>query len=174
MDETLGQQLIREQHEADEKSGQTIRQNAAVDASKARNTLETAKAVTASLAVAAGVAAVAGELPSSSKHAATDNTPIEQPAPQVKVPESHVSNMISLPTHEEAVAILANARPNAAQVSPDGPMVEEFGPNQSETGPFPTKDGNFQLLHAGQPVQGLETAVAVEKQGDKIVTTEGP
>lgn len=88
-----------------------------------------------------------------------------------ELPPSHVSNLVSVPTHEEAVAILANARP---VVSPDGPMVEEFGSNQSETGPFQTKNGNFQLLHSGQLAQGLSTAVSMEKVGDKIVTTEGP
>ena len=60
MDETLGQQLIREQREADEA---TANYNVGQDeVRRARNTTETAKAITASLAVAAGVALVAGEV----------------------------------------------------------------------------------------------------------------
>lgn len=75
MQETLGEQLLSEQHEADESAARKISADGAETTRRAHGTTETAMAITASLAVAAGVAAVAGELP----HATPNHpTPIEQ------------------------------------------------------------------------------------------------
>lgn len=47
-------------------------------------------------------------------------------------------------------------------------------PNKLGTGSLRTNNGNFHLSQSSQPVHEIGTAIAVKKQGDKIVTTEAP
>ena len=61
--------------------------------------------------------------------------PLERPAPKPQVSESHISRMVTMPSHEEAAAVMANARHSAKpvqEVGPNGPMTEQFGGHPSQ------------------------------------------